>query len=134
MILDLPRISTHPHFGTFGALKWREDPAPFAVSLEDPWKNNQKNISCIPEGEYNCHLFMSPTHGPTFQVMAVPNRTYILFHKGNTHINTAGCILIAESYDFLGGIPSVKSSAVGFNEFWNRVKDVDEFTLHISWI
>ncbi len=133
MDLIITRVSTDLDVGTFGVLKWDTDPAPFALSLEDPWKDNERNVSCIPDGTYGCRMFDSPTHGMTFQVMDVPNRTYILFHRGNTHINTQGCILIGERFHFLNSIPSIASSRVGFDEFWARVKDVDEFDLTIRW-
>ncbi len=38
--------------GTFGVLI--DEGIPFALTLEPPWKNNEKNISCIPMGEYEC--------------------------------------------------------------------------------
>jgi hypothetical protein len=113
----LARISTHPDFGTFGVLKWDRYPAPFAVCLENPWKNNERNVSCIPAGDYECATFDSPTHGPTWQVLGVPNRTYILFHKGNTHIHTAGCILVGETFTHIEGIPAIGYSGDGFAEF-----------------
>ena len=28
----------------------------FCDTLENPWKDNQRNISCIPKGEYNVRL------------------------------------------------------------------------------
>lgn len=132
-MLTLIRISTDEDVGTFGVLKWDGDAAPFALSLEDPWKNNQVNVSCIPAGRYTCKRFDSPTHGETFQVMDVEDRTYILFHRGNTHINTQGCILIGEKFHFLDGIPSIASSADGFREFWSTAKVMDEFSLDIRW-
>jgi len=132
-ILDLTRISTDPDVGTFGVLKWRDHAAPFALSLEDPDKDNERNVSCIPDGIYQCVPFKSPTHGPTFMVREVPNRTFILFHRGNTHINTQGCILIGESYHFLNDIPSIASSAKGFAEFWQRAHSLPEFQLDIRW-
>lgn len=132
--LDLVRISTHPQVGTFGVLKWVNDRAPFALSLEDPWLDNKLNVSCIPDGIYICQPFPSPTHGHTFQVMDVSGgRTYILFHRGNTHINTQGCILIGEKFHFLQGIPSIAASADGFKEFWEHASALDEFRLIIRW-
>ena len=131
--LDIFRISMDENFGTFGVLKWRDKPAPFALSLEDPWRMNAVNVSCIPAGTYTAKKFDSPTHGMTFQIMDVQDRTYILFHRGNTHINTKGCVLIGEEYSFLGGIPSVASSKRGWGEFWGRAQTEDEFQVHIRW-
>jgi len=132
--LLITRVSTDLDVGTFGVLQWEGDKAPFALSLEDPWRNNEQNVSCIPSGEYIARRFDSPTHGMTFQIMDVPGRTLILFHRGNTHINTEGCVLIGEKFHFLDGIPSIAASREGFDEFWSRVKDEEEFEVSIRWV
>ena len=66
-------------------------------TIELPNEGNQKNISCIPEGTYEVHKITSPTKGKCFQVMDVPNRTFILIHSGNyatgKKVDTEGCIL-----------------------------------------
>ena len=131
--LDLARISTDENVGTFGVLKWQREPAPFAVSLEDPWRDNKRNVSCIPAGKYQCKRFSSPTHGPTFIVMDVPDRTFILLHRGNTHINTQGCILVGENYTFLNGLAGIGSSRLGFDEFMKYSRDMTEFEINIYW-
>jgi len=70
----------------------------FCDTLENPWKNNVRNISCIPEGEYKVRLRL-PRESATrdylhLLVQDVPNRSYILFHIGNTAKDTSGCILV----------------------------------------
>ena len=67
-------------------------------TLENPWKDNQRNISCIPEGEYKVRLRL-PRESATrnyihLLVQDVPNRDWILFHRGNTSKDTRGCILV----------------------------------------
>lgn len=133
MELLIARVSTDDEIGTFGVLKWTADPAPFALSCEDPWLNNEPWVSCIPVGSYKCRRVQSPKFGDTFEVTNVEGRSHILFHKGNTHHNTNGCILVGESFDFLSGVPSVKSSAVGYGEFMKRLDGLDEFDLRITW-
>lgn len=63
--------------------------------LELPWLDNQKNISCIPDGVYDVEKYSSVKHPDTFWIKDVPNRTGILIHMGNyatvRAINTAGC-------------------------------------------
>tara|TARA_B100000768_G_scaffold118138_1_gene109274 strand:- start:914 stop:1333 length:420 start_codon:yes stop_codon:yes gene_type:complete len=70
-------------------------------TLENPWLNNQKNISCIPEGEYKVRLRLpresATRHYIHLLVKNVPNRDYILFHIGNTAKDTRGCILVGLS-------------------------------------
>ena len=67
-------------------------------TLENPWKDNQRNISCIPSGEYDVRIRL-PRESATRDYMHllvkdVPDRDYILFHIGNTAKDTRGCILV----------------------------------------
>jgi len=67
-------------------------------TLENPWKDNQRNISCIPEGEYPVRLRLARESASRdylhLLVQDVPNRDYILFHRGNYPKDTSGCILV----------------------------------------
>ena len=67
-------------------------------TLENPYINNQKNISCIPEGEYKVRLRLARESASRdylhLLVQDVPNRDYILFHRGNSAKDTSGCILV----------------------------------------
>ena len=72
----------------------------FCDTLEKPWLNNQRNISCIPAGQYKVRLRL-PRESATrdylhLLVQDVPNRDYILFHIGNTAKDTSGCILVGQ--------------------------------------
>ena len=131
--LHLTRVSTDTEVGTFGVLQWADARAPFAVTLENPWFDNERNVSCIPDGRYGCEHVDSPRFGSTWEVANVPDRTHILFHKGNTHVHTQGCILVGEQFTFLDGIPGVGASAAGFNEFHTRAFRLGRFQLEIRW-
>tara|TARA_A100001201_G_scaffold126138_1_gene110602 strand:- start:413 stop:739 length:327 start_codon:yes stop_codon:yes gene_type:complete len=67
-------------------------------TLENPWLDNQRNISCIPAGQYNVRLRLARESATRdylhLLVQEVPNRSYILFHIGNTAKDTQGCILV----------------------------------------
>ena len=67
-------------------------------TLENPWKDNQRNISCIPEGVYDVRLRLARESASRdylhLLVQDVPNRDWILFHRGNTAKDTSGCILV----------------------------------------
>ena len=70
----------------------------FCDTLENPYINNERSISCIPEGNYKVRLRL-PRESATrdylhLLVQDVPNRDYILFHRGNTAKDTSGCILV----------------------------------------
>lgn len=67
------------------------------VCLELPNKNNQRQISCIPEGFYPAKKEHHPKFGKVFRLSSVPNRDGVLVHKGNyaagVKVDTKGCIL-----------------------------------------
>ena len=81
-------------FGTHGELYY-DDGEPTGIhTLEEPWKQNQREISCIPPGDYplkehNGHHFQD-----VWEVCNVPGRSAILIHAGNTIKDTRGCILV----------------------------------------
>ena len=69
-------------------------------TLERPYFNNLRNISCIPEGVYPVRLRL-PRESATRDYMHllvkdVKDRDYILFHIGNTAKDTRGCILVGQ--------------------------------------
>ena len=72
----------------------------FCDTLENPYLDNQRNVSCIPAGEYPVRL-RHPRESATREylhllVQDVPNRDYILFHRGNFPKDTRGCILVGQ--------------------------------------
>lgn len=62
-------------------------------TLECPWLDNARNISCIPDGVYDVIRYKSQRFGDNFRFVYVPNRTGILIHPGNSLKDTQGCIL-----------------------------------------
>ena len=80
----------------------------FCYTLELPYRDNQRRISCIPSGEYKVRLRLARESATRnylhLLVQDVPNRTYILFHRGNRPSHTKGCILVGQTYeqDFVG--------------------------------
>ena len=70
----------------------------FCDTLENPYINNERNISCIPEGQYKVRLRLARESASRdylhLLVQDVPNRDWILFHRGNTAKDTSGCILV----------------------------------------
>ena len=67
-------------------------------TLELPWKDNQRSISCIPDGQYKVRLRTARESASRdylhLLVQDVPNRDWILFHRGNSAKDTSGCILV----------------------------------------
>jgi len=105
---------------------------PFALTLERCWLDNKKSISCIPNGTYICQRVVSPKFGNTFEVKDVPERSHILFHKGNISDDSRGCVIVGEQFEPVNGKPGVLASAKGFNEFLARTKEMNEFLFTVK--
>ena len=129
--ITLKRVSTSGPDGVFGVLI--ADNIPFAVTLERPWRDNQRQVSCIPDGSYACRRVSSPKFGDTFEVTGVENRSHVLFHKGNTVDDSQGCILIGEQFEPINGKPGIAMSGKGYGEFMEMLRGRDEFRLIIQW-
>ena len=132
MSMPVVRINrVAPFLGcTFGVLSVCGQP--LCVTLERPWVNNEKNISCIPTGEYFCKKTVSLRYGETYEVMNVPDRSGILFHIGNLVDNTRGCILVARRFGRLYGKPAILNSTEGFCDFIKALNECEIFKLYIS--
>lgn len=108
-------------------------------TLELPWRENQRQISCIPAGEYDVEIRLSNKYGRVYWVRHVPNRTYILIHSGNyagdkskgfkSHV--MGCILLGKKRGFLGGQVAVLNSRITVREFVEHM-DYEPFKLRIQ--
>jgi hypothetical protein len=115
MILELIRLEENEFYGTFGVL--RIDKEVFCVTLEPSDQENAPFISSIPCQQYRCVRHNSPKYGKTFRVDKVPGRDNILFHRGNTLDDTAGCIILAEYWGKLTGDRAVLNSGNTFDNF-----------------
>lgn len=81
-------------------------------TLELPYKDNERNVSCIPEGHYNVVQRSSPKYGNHLHVLDVPNRSLILFHHANFagsknprtgHSDLRGCIAVGREFRDISG-------------------------------
>jgi hypothetical protein len=68
------------------------------TTLELPWKNNEKNESCILSGYYTVEPRTSPKYGDHLLVNNTAPRDLILLHVGNAPKDTQGCILIGTGF------------------------------------
>ncbi|WP_310993611.1 DUF5675 family protein [Aequorivita marina] len=82
---------THYRAGTNGALFHKQHFLCFCIEL--PWRLNQRNVSCIPDGTYEMAVFHSPTFKHHLLLKNVPNRSGILIHPANDALEELrGCI------------------------------------------
>ena len=62
-------------------------------TIELPWLNNQRRISCIPEGRYRLQKRYSPKFKWHIEVLDVKGRSGILIHPANVALKELkGCI------------------------------------------
>lgn len=111
-------------------------------TLELPYRDNERNISCIPEGHYDVVPRTSKKYGNHLHVTGVEGRSLILIHYGNyvgspnprTGLpDVRGCILVGKAHvDFEGsdGIKEVTSSKNTMRELMKVAPD--GFVLEIT--
>jgi len=125
-MIELKRISDNKD-GTFGILI--KNSVPLCVTLEDKWKNNKRNVSCIPTGEYVVEKYSGTKYKNVWKILNVPNRSNILIHWGNTHKNTEGCILCASRYGNLGKMYAILNSKRVFKMLRRELPDRFKLTI-----
>ena len=105
-------------------------------TLELPWRDNERNRSCIPPGEYSCQYMEQSSSGKyrgCFHVKNVPGRSEILIHNGNLPEHTKGCIIIGKRVGYLTGIPAVLNSVSALRELGRSIPRTTKLRV-ISWI
>mgnify|MGYP000908342658 FL=1 len=124
MTVLIERFAYTP-FGTFGRLIYND--ARF-FTVERPWADNAKSVSCIPEGVYKMEKYNSPNFGNTYAVVgntvslfedARYQRSGILFHVANTMDDLKGCIGLGKSLGWVNNKWAVVSSDKAMKEFFS---------------
>lgn len=120
--ISLERFAYTP-FGTFGRLVYGENRY---FTVERPWDNNKKKISCIPEGRYKVVWYDAPTFGKTLAIVGGTVSLYddpkfarsaVLFHAANTMDDLQGCIGLGRSLGFVNNKWAVTTSDKAVKEF-----------------
>ena len=99
-------------------------------TLEPPWKDNLRGISCIPAKTYKCEYRQSPRFGLSLKVLNVFPRAHILFHSGNTTKDTQGCIL--PGLDINLETHTITQSRAAKTILYNKVPKTSPTTLTIT--
>ena len=108
-------------------------PTQVLFTLERPWLNNARNISCIPKGKYKVKYLPKSYSGKykkIFHVLKVPGRSGILIHNGNLVTHTKGCILLGTRPGRLANRRAVLNSRTAMRKLVKELKN-QTFTLEI---
>lgn len=112
--------------GTFGRLRAEGDGKSFEChTLELPWRDNRRSLSCIPLGSYPVDWSHSGKFGKCYRLRDVPERSGILIHAGNyagdktlgLKSNIEGCILLGMKRGKLNGQAAVLQSKDAIRAF-----------------
>ena len=112
--------------GTFGTL---EVEGLHLHTVELPWRDNARGVSCIPAGEYDVIRWESPSKGDCFKVLDVPDRDDILIHAGNTIHDFQGCIGVGHERGHLKGMPAVLYSRLAMADLRQIAPDGFRLTI-----
>ncbi len=89
--MELALTRVYKSGGTNGTLTLNGHFVCFTIEL--PWKENQKGVSCIPEGKYELKPRYSQKFKRHLEVLDVYKRSTILFHPANNALEELeGCI------------------------------------------
>jgi len=90
-MITLHLFRTYYPEGTNGLLAYAGKPVCHTIEL--PWRNNRRSVSCIPEGRYQLIRRIHFKHGDQLAISHVPDREAILIHPANFALSELqGCI------------------------------------------
>lgn len=103
-----------------------------AKTLELPWLENKRAISCIPEGTYK--VIKQPPKPdrpyPYFRLPSVPGRSGILIHRGTNPTHSKGCILVASRFTNTESVePVLADSTVKLTWMTNNLPEEFQLTI-----
>lgn len=105
-----------------------------AKTMELPWKDNRRSISCIPEGDYK--VIKQPAKPsrpyPYFRLPNVPGRSGILIHRITYVKDLKGCLGVGGRFEDLNkdGVPDMVQSSKTLQYMVDTLPD--EFILTIT--
>ncbi len=116
--------------GIFGTLRTATGEE-ICKTLERSYNSKPK----LPVGSYVCKRDADnprlskifKTNFVSFEVTGVPGHSGILFHPGNKHTDSDGCILVGSTRDKLG----VYNSRATFKKLMERLEGLDSFMLNV---
>jgi hypothetical protein len=129
---DLEVVIERVYLPTETLGSWYVNDEMICKTMELPWRNNQKGLSCFPEGTYtvireaesNNHKY------PHFRVLDVPGRDGILVHKITYVSGLKGCIGVGEFKDLNGdNVPDMINSGLNLQKLYDMLPDKFQLTV-----
>jgi hypothetical protein len=114
---------------------------PLFVSVEHAYQDTNGDwLPKIPPGRYRCvrgaHSLDGVHKFDTFEITGVEGHTGLLFHPGNTELDSKGCVCLGTTFGELqvGGqlLDAVLGSRDAFGIFMTLQMPVDEFWLTVQ--
>lgn len=102
------------------------------VTMELPWRNNERGRSCIPAGTYRCCLRWSEKHQrKVYEICDVPGRSDIEIHSANWPEQLLGCVATGTAFGKIEGRRGISESKKALDklEAW---ASGEEFELTIT--
>lgn len=113
--------------GCFSVLLW--DDRPLCVSVERTFEDD---LPIICNGYYKCGASRYIKGGyDTFEIY-VDGHSRILFHKGNTELDSIGCVVLGSYFVWDGEVTKVALSADAFQRFINVTKGLEYFNMQVT--
>ena len=122
--------------GIFSELSRTDTREVLFVTCEHSYQDQTTDLweAKVPLGSYTCELGQHDLgFGPfeTYEVTGVEGHTGILFHTGNTEMDSEGCILLGENFSTLNGMQDVALSRVAFGAFMQLQSGSNTFVLTV---
>lgn len=112
---------------TLGSI-YNEEGVLLCKTLELPWLNNRRSISCIPEGKHILvrEAFTVKHPYPHFRLPKVEGRSGILIHRITYVKDLRGCIGVGQAFMDLNkdGVPDMIRSGLALQELYDTLPDV----------
>jgi len=88
-------------------------------TIEDAWRDNARNISCIPDGDYEVVPSRFNKRGyDAWEILGVPSRTLIKIHIGVHAEHVQGCVIVGEWLTCVAGKISLARSQQAFGRLY----------------
>ncbi|MCH3883425.1 DUF5675 family protein [Tenacibaculum aquimarinum] len=103
-------------------------------TLELEWKNNARNVSCVPSGFYNIEFEKSNRFNRRlWELKGVPGRSEAKIHVANYYTQIQGCIAVGDMHTKINGdgFLDVRNSANTLSRLHNIMSSQSKSTIRI---